>query len=355
MVGLPGIGRFITGLWGGLQELGVDATALWPDDRVHHWLGDHRYPATGRRVTVKARPFLPLEQITVPRALRRLRPDVHHATHFNVPYLTRTPVVLTIYDLILYLDTAKARSKGAGLYYRAAVPRAVSKATIVVALSPFTARQLTDTFAIAPERLRTVEAGLDHDRWRPQAESDVARVRAQFALPARYVLYVGTAKAHKNLATLAAAHRPPHPPLVLAGPTAAELATAGVHVPSGGRIQALGRVPDDALPGLYAGARALVLPSLYEGLGMTPLEAMACGTATIVSDGGALPDTVDGSGLVVPARDVGAWAEALSRISDDDDLRDKLVDAGLTRTAPLQWRECAQGYLDVYREAAERG
>src|SRR6185312_7685945 len=116
-------------------------------------------------------------------ALRRLRPDVHHATHFNVPYLARTPVVLTIYDLILYLDTSKARSRAAGLYYRAAVPRAVSKATIVVALSPFTARQLTDTFTIAPERLRTVEAGLDHDRWRPQSTHDIDGVRDQFGLP----------------------------------------------------------------------------------------------------------------------------------------------------------------------------
>jgi alpha-1,3-rhamnosyl/mannosyltransferase len=163
---------------------------------------------------------------------------------------------------------------------------------------------------------------------------------------------VGTAKAHKNLATLAAAHTRAHPPLVFAGPTVDELTAAGVDVSDDGTMHVLGRVPDDALPALYAGARALVLPSLHEGLGLTPLEAMACGTPAVVSDGGALPDTVDGAGVVVPARDRASWTEALSRVSEDDGLRDRLRDAGLDLTSQRRWSTCAEQYVDVYREAA---
>jgi glycosyltransferase involved in cell wall biosynthesis len=354
MVGLPGIGRFITGLWGGLHDLGADVVGLWPGARVRHWLGAHHYQAAGPHVTVRARPFLALEQLAVPRVLRQVAPDVHHATHFNVPYATRIPVVLTIHDLIIYLDSSKARSRAAGAYYRLAVPRAIAKATTVVALSPFTARQITETFGIDGERLRCVEAGLDHGRWRPQARDAIESVRTRFGLPERYLLYVGTAKAHKNLSTLAAAHTDSVPTLVLAGPTAQELAGVGVEIPADGRVIVLGRVPDDVLPPLYAGARALVLPSLYEGLGLPPLEAMACGTPAVVSDGGALPETVGDAGMIVPARQVEAWREALRRISEDEPLRDTLTQAGFVRTAGLDWRTCARQYLDVYRETAER-
>ena len=131
MVGLPGIGRFITGLWGGLQDIGADVVGLWPDDaRRSTGSASTATRAAGRHVTVRARArSCPLEQVAVPRALRRIAPDVHHATHFNVPYATRVPVVLTIYDLIIYLDPSKARSRAAGAYYRIAVPRAVAKAT----------------------------------------------------------------------------------------------------------------------------------------------------------------------------------------------------------------------------------
>jgi alpha-1,3-rhamnosyl/mannosyltransferase len=178
----------------------------------------------------------------------------------------------------------------------------------------------------------------------------VAAVLREFGLPTEYLLYVGTAKPHKNLATLACAQRALDVPLVCAGPTPAELAAAGVD-PS--VVRALGRVPDRALPPLYSGARLLAQPSLVEGCGLTPLEAMACGTPVVVSDGGALPDTVGDSGVVVPARDVEAWTDALRRVNEDETLRDELRKRGLAHVATRDWRTCARRYVAVYRDAAE--
>jgi alpha-1,3-rhamnosyl/mannosyltransferase len=295
---------------------------------------------------------MPLEQLTVPLALRRLEATVHHATHFNVPYASRVPIVLTVYDLIMFLDPSKARSRAAGAYYRSAFPLAVRRASIVVAVSTFTAKQLTEAFGIKGERLRIIEPGLDHERWRPRPPDETAAVRSRFGLPSEFLLYVGTAKPHKNLATLLAAHRADHPPLVLVGPTSAELTSSGAVTRHDGRLLALGRVPDDALPGLYSAASALVLPSLYEGVGLPPLEAMACGTPVVVSDGGALPETVGDAGLVVPALDTDAWNMALSRITGDSELRAKLARAGLHHVANRNWCNTARQYLDVYREAA---
>ncbi len=138
---------------------------------------------------------------------------------------------------------------------------------------------------------------------------------------------------------------------MLAGPTPDEVAS--LRATPRGRVLALGRVPDRALPALYTGALALLLPSLYEALGFTALEAMACGTAVIASDGGHLPDTVGDAGLLVSPLDVAAWRDALDRIAGDTDLRRRLASAGPARVAGRSWAECARGYLDVYREAAE--
>lgn len=351
MAGLPGIGRFIIGLWRGLAATDADVLGLWPRGELNHWLGPHRPRPPGPYETVRARPFLAAEQVELPLALRRFGSDVHHAAHFNVPYAARVPIVLTVYDLFLYRDPSKARSRAAGAYYRVAVPLAVRRARAVVALSPFTAGQLTETFGLDGDRLRVVEAGLDHDQWHPRPEAAVEAVRSRFGLPGEYLLYVGTAKRHKNLATLLRAHGPAHPALVLAGPTREEVASLDV-TPSG-RVVMLGRVPDDVLPALYTGALALALPSLYEALGFTALEAMACGTAVIASDGGQLPETVGDAGLLVSPDDVAAWRDALDRIAVDAELRQRLAAAGRARVAGRSWDECARRYRDVYREVAE--
>ena len=116
------------------------------------------------------------------------------------------------------------------------------------------------------------------------------------------------------------------------------------------RVRVLGRVADRDLPALYAGAVALVLPSLYESVGFTALEAMACGTAVVSSDGGGLPTTVGDAGVLVPATDVDAWTSALVRIAGDDQLRAVNVAKGRERATARSWKRAALAYLDIYSE-----
>jgi len=350
LIGFAGVGRMIAGLWQGLVEEGAEVTGLWPAGAPRDWMGAHRAPPAGRHVAVQARPFLPAEQLRLPALLRRLGVAVHHAPYFAVPYAARVPVVLTVHDLFPYLNAANARSRATAAVYRTVVPLAIRRASRVVAVSPFTARQLTETFGLSGDRLRVIEHGVDHARWRPPAPALVAAVRARHRLPGDYLLYVGTLKRHKNLATVLAAHTGAHPPLVLAGAGSAELSAAGLDGAPG--VLALGRVPDGELAALYAGARALVLPSLYEAVGFTALEAMACGTPVVCSDGGGLPDTVGDAGMVVPALHIEAWREALTRISGDEALRARMAAAGRALVAQRSWRAAAARYLEVYRELA---
>jgi glycosyltransferase involved in cell wall biosynthesis len=352
LVGFAGIGRMIEGLWRGLVDIGAPVTGLWPDGAPRDWRGAHRAGPAGPHAAVRARPFLPAEQLSLPRVLRRLGARVHHAPYFAVPYLTRVPVVLTVHDLFPLLPDGNARSPLAASAYRAIIPAALRRANRVVAVSGFAARQLQEIVGLDPARVTVIGHGIDHDLWHPPGAARVRAVRAEHRLPADYLLYVGTLKRHKNLATVMAAHRPEHPPLVLAGAGPEELAAAGLQRASAGTVMALGRVSDATLAGLYAGARALVLPSLYEAVGFTALEAMACGTPVLASDGGGLPDTVGDAGLLVPARDAEAWGAALERIGADDELRTALVERGLARVQGRSWSQAARAYVRVYAEAA---
>lgn len=352
-IGLAGIGRMTDGLWRGLIATGADVVGLWPEAPPLDWMGSHRPPPAGPHITLAARPFLPAEQLAVPRALRRAGATVHHSPNFSVPYLTRLPVVLTVHDLFPYLEPANARSRAAAAVYRATVPLAIRKARMLVAVSGYAARQLAETFGLPIESVRVVEHGIDHHRWSPPAPENVEDARRRHGLPAEYLLYVGTAKRNKNLRTLLAAHGPQHPALVLAGAGAGELAGSGLAPSKGSRVIPLGRVSDATLVSLYGGALALVLPSLYEGAGFTPLEAMACGAAVVASTGGALPDTVGDAGLLVPPLDVAAWSEALSTISEQEPLRRRLAAAGRERVRRRSWENAAAEYLAIYREAAE--
>jgi glycosyltransferase involved in cell wall biosynthesis len=351
-IGLAGIGRMTDGLWRGLLAVGADVVGLWPAGRPLDWMGSYRPSPAGPNVTVAAKPFLPAEQFIVPRVLRQAGATLHHAPNFSVPYLTRLPVVLTVHDLFPYLEPANARSRAAGAVYRATVPMAIRKARILVAVSAYAARQLADTFGDRVEGVRVVEHGIDHDRWRPPSAEAVGAARDEHNLPADYLLYVGTAKRNKNLRTLLAAHGPQHPPLVVAGAGETELAEAELVPSKGSRVIPLGRVSDQTLAALYGGTLALLLPSLYEGVGFTALEAMACGAAVISSTGGALPDTVGKAGLLLPPLDVGAWREALSTISEEDSLRRSLAAAGLELVKRRSWEQAARDYLAIYREVA---
>jgi alpha-1,3-rhamnosyl/mannosyltransferase len=349
--GYAGIGRYVTGLWGALLGLGVDVVALASDRRASGWLGDEHYAAAGPSIHLRARPFGLTEQAAVPRVLRRSGVLVHHATYVNVPYGANVPIVVTVYDLFPLGKQSNARSRAAALYYRLAFPAAIRRASMLVAISDNAARQLQEVFGVPDRRLRVVELGIDHEHWQAPSPAAISRVMSRFGLEPGYLLYVGTTKSHKNLAALLNAHNRQLPPLVLAGPRPEELPPDTLRQGTS-HLRVLGRVPDGVLPALYAGAVALVLPSLYESVGFTALEAMACGTPVVCSDSDGLRETVGEAGVFVPPTDVGAWAESLDRVCADDDLQREMSRAGTARVMRRSWRRCAEQHLRVYEEVA---
>jgi glycosyltransferase involved in cell wall biosynthesis len=255
------------------------------------------------------------------------------------------PHVLTVHDLSFELRPGDF-SPYARLWHLAARPRRLARgAARVVTDSEETRGQAVERWSLDPGSVSVVRPGF----WHPDPPAEGALDRLE--VPSRYLLYVGALEPRKGLDVLAEAfatarERGLGAELVLAGegPLGDTLRGPGIAM--------LGRVSDDELAALYAGARATVLPSRLEGFGFTPLESLAAGTPVVVSDLPSLGETLGDAALTVPAGDAAALAEALLRIDREEDLRARLLTAAQPRLARLSWDRAADDLHAVLAEAA---
>jgi glycosyltransferase involved in cell wall biosynthesis len=213
---------------------------------------------------------------------------------------------------------------------------------------------------VPPERVHVIYQGVD-PTFRPAGTGEIERVTAKFGLDQPYLLFVGSIAPRKNLAAAVAAFG-----LVKRRLAAAlTMAIVGVNsfqfpkmdVPTDATegVRAIGYADDDDLPGLYAGAEALVYPSLYEGFGLPPLEAMACGTPVVTSDCSSLPEVVGDAALMVDPTDVEGLAEATYKILADKEFAEELRRRGLERAKLFSWNETASRMLEVCRWGRDSG
>jgi glycosyltransferase involved in cell wall biosynthesis len=272
------------------------------------------------------------EQALLPVAARRSRAIYCPAS--AAPLLTRRSV-LVIHDLAA-LRHPEWYSAQFATYHRHVLPRVALRARRLITPSEFSRRELAEGLGIDPGRVTVVPNGVD-ERFSPSADAGPAR-RA-YGLEKPYVLLVGTRLARKNLGALAEARR--------------RLDDLGVDLLSAGSgrhwsrhdgttpVRALGYVAEQQLPGLYAGAAALAMPSLYEGFGLPVLESMASGVPVVAANRAALPEICGGAALLVSPEDPDALADALVRVVTDDVLHEKLVAAGLERASRFSWDRAA--------------
>ncbi len=302
------------------------------------------------------------EQLPLAALSRRF--DLVHYLDSYGPLLapTSVPVVLTVHDLIP-LSAERYFSWWAQAYLAALMRRTIPRARALLAVSAHTGRQLTTRLGIPPERVVVVPNGID-PRFRPQSASERRRVADRYGLPDRYVIYAGSIHPRKNVARLIRAfasarqeHAFPHH-LILVGGLGWHFedvlaAMREVNAASGAEVlRSLGRVPEADLAPLIAGADCLAYPSLDEGFGLPVVEAMACGTPALTSDGSALREVAGDAALLVDPRDEASIAAGLARLLSDESLRVALREAGLARAARLSWGAVAEAVLAVYRQVA---
>ena len=293
----------------------------------------------------------PLEQPRLAATLwsQRRSFDLFHATSFSLPALWTGALVATLHDAN-HLALPENYGPGQTAYYRLVVGPRAKRARALITVSEFSRRELEHFLGISAYRFQVIPNGVDA-RFHPRSPSEVLEFRRRRGLPERYLLAMGSEKAHKNLAILAPVTRElPVRVAVLAG-------GGGVarRLGFGEDVIDLESVSEDELPLLYASAEALIFPSYYEGFGLPALEAMACGCPVIASNASSLPEVCGQAAVLVEPHSEPAWREAILRLVRDSTLRRELSERGVERAARFSWDDCARQTLAVYQRALERG
>jgi glycosyltransferase involved in cell wall biosynthesis len=291
-------------------------------------------------------------QLLAGRAARRRSADLLHGVHYELPLRAGLPQLVTVHDLTMlthpeWHEASKVR------YFGWATRRAVAAARRVLCVSATTARDLGELLGVPGERIDVTPLGTD---LRAAPAEAVDAVRRRLGLDGPYLLGLGTVEPRKDLPTLVRAFATlaaelPHR-LVLAGlagwgagALAAEVAASGVAE----RILLAGYVPEADKAALYTGADVFAYPSRYEGFGLPVLEALACGTPTVTTTGGSLPEVAGDAAVLIEPGDVGALAAAVAKLAADPAARHDAAGRGLARAAAFTWERCAALTVAAYR------
>jgi glycosyltransferase involved in cell wall biosynthesis len=322
-------------------------------------LREGAYPRTplAREVLLQGGSVLAWDQWKVPRAIQRLGVDVLFNPKYSIPLQARCKTAWVCHGLDWY-----AMPEGSPfldrMSHRFLVPRYVAKADALFAVSETTRVHMQDYLGIAPERVHTAIAGVSDAFRASMSDERIARVRERHKLPDRYVLYSGAIYPPKNFTRLVHAYARVGPrqgvPLVIAGGTNRYLSARELLEPQRLGIEKwvrwLGWIENEDLPVVYRLAEALVLPSLYESVGMPMMEAMTAGCPVLTSDRHGTRELGQGAALLVEPESVEDIAAGLDRLLNDGDLRATLRTAGLARSRDFTWRKTAQKVWQVLEE-----
>jgi glycosyltransferase involved in cell wall biosynthesis len=294
------------------------------------------------------------EQVVQPWGLSAF--DLYHALAFVAPALLRIPMVVTIYDLS-FLHYPQVLTAARRLYLRAFTRWTCQRARRIIAISHSTARDVAESFGIAPDKIDVAPPGYDRDVYRPLPVDDVNAFGHSKGLPDRFWLFIGTLEPRKNLVTLLEAYarlpRNERLPLLLGGGKGWQYDDIFATIERHGLddVRWLGFVPAEELPLWYNCAETFIFPSIFEGFGIPVLEAMACGTPVIVSNTSSLPEVVGEYATRLPPLDVDAWTAALHTAMHDAHWREQSRERGLVEARRYSWLETATLTLRSYQWA----
>jgi len=312
-----------------------------------------------RPVVENAAAYSIREQFALPIDLRRESAELFHAPHYVLPPLTPCKSVVTIHDCIHLRFPQYLPNRLAYAYARSSLWFATHRSNRVLTVSEASKRDILKYFRVPERKIDVIYNAIDERFGELPTPEEIERVRDRYQLNAPYVLYAGNIKPHKNLERLIEAFHTlrrgdlEHVKLLIIGDEISKYATLrrAVHrYKLHKHVRFFGFVPDKTLAVLYRLARAFVFPSLYEGFGLPPLEAMASGTPVITSNISSLPEVVGDAALLIDPYDADAIADAMRRVLLDSDLRDDLRQRGFRRVAEFSWDRSVRRVREIYEE-----
>lgn len=289
--------------------------------------------------------------------------DITHFFNYIVPPFVHGKKVVTIHDMVYkaFPETMNSKTR---ILLNLAMNKSMKRADAVVTDSEFSRSEIIKYFPQYRDKVEVVPCGVDCDMFKPiQDRSIIEKVKANHNIKGKYFLYLGTLEPRKNLTRLVKAYeilsrrKEDCPLLVLAGGKGwlydeifEEVNKSGL----GDKVIFTQYIPGEEICPLMNGAEAFVFPSLYEGFGMPPLEAMACGTPVIVSGSASLPEVVGDCGLIVDAYSEESIADAMGKIADNEELRKQLSEKGISRAREFSWKKSAEKLYTIYERLVQQ-
>lgn len=289
--------------------------------------------------------------------------DITHFFNYIVPPFVHGKKVVTIHDMVYkaFPETMNSKTR---ILLNLAMNKSMKRADAVVTDSEFSRSEIIKYFPQYRDKVEVVPCGVDCDMFKPvQDRSIIEKVKANHNIKGKYFLYLGTLEPRKNLTRLVKAYeilsrrKEDCPLLVLAGGKGwlydeifEEVNKSGL----GDKVIFTQYIPGEEICPLMNGAEAFVFPSLYEGFGMPPLEAMACGTPVIVSGSASLPEVVGDCGLIVDAYSEESIADAMGKIADNEELRKQLSEKGIIRAREFSWKKSAEKLYTIYERLVQQ-
>ena len=360
--GATGVGRYAANLVGALANVlpSRSLTVFLTRDASPRWNGAVReVRAPFATPNEYARAFW--EQTVVPVQTARIGVDVYHSPNYILPLALTCPSVVTVHDLT-YLRRELHRLTS-HVYLTVLTALAIRRARAIIAVSEYTRRAVEARYPHAVGRVHVVYEGLDPVLRRPSSDEVIA-FRRRLGLDDPYILFIGTQEPRKNLVRLVQAYECvvretglPHR-LILVGARGWHVMALDAAIeasPFGERIHRIGYVPDGDLSYWYAAADLFVYPSLEEGFGLPPLEAMALGVPVVTSSCSSLPEVVGNAALTIDPRDTRALAGAMIRVLTDASLAQRMRSDGMRRAQSFSWEESARQHLVIYEKTVSGG
>lgn len=295
------------------------------------------------------------EQVFFPYIIKKANVGLFHSTHYTVPVIYSGKMVVNVHDLIHIVYPEYLSSKPAYFYAKFMIAAACRKAKKIITISENTKNDIIKYFHIEPSKIEITYPAVSDDFNPSPEKSEVMKKKY-----GEYILYVGAIRAHKNILRLLDAfnklkkEKKIKHKLILIGkgkiPYIYDVTKKISDFSLGSEVLIIEEIGQDKLADFYRGADLFVFPSLYEGFGLPPLEAMACGCPVICSNNSSLPEVVGDAALTVSPISVDDIASAIYKVSNDANIRNNLVKKGLERATMFSWKKMAEETLKIYEE-----
>lgn len=303
------------------------------------------------------------EQFKFIPVIKKENLDLMHFVHINHPIFYKDPYVVTMMDLILYYYPGKERFQILKRWaYNLVMMSAISNAKRIITISNNTKIDLVSKLNANPEKIDVIYPGVDQEHLRLKSKSNLRKILQKYHIDQDYLIYLGQWRVHKNIPRLIrgfakAVRRGLKSQLVIVGRQdrgTIDLAKLINELGLDGKVILTGFIPDDELPGLYSGASVFAFPSLAEGFGLPPLEAMSRGVPVISSNVSCMPEVLGDAALYFDPYDANDIAKTIEKIMADSDLRKQLIAKGYKQVKKYSWKKMAKETLLVYNKIVKK-